>query len=203
MVVCLFDYRPHYHYIVFGLKLDDLCLYKNNALGDALYTSNELQRCWTDENGIPLGYITVGSVTTDSAGYCARYALKKQKMTLKEDYAKLGIDPEFVVMSRRPGLGKNYFDDHYEELYLTDEIILPGRDKAVHMKPPKYYDTLLEKLDPELLQDIKLNRRSIAESHENYINDYLPFLDREEIYKAKERKLQNNTVILKRRNLDG
>lgn len=195
--------RPHYHYIIFGLKLDDLHPYKNNLLGDALYTSDELSRCWTDDNGCPIGFVTVGSVTVDSCGYVARYALKKQKMTTKETYEKLGIEPEFVCMSRRPGIGKDYFDSHVETMFLTDELILPGRDRPVKMKPPKYFDTLLESLDQEKYDSIKENRKEMAKLHDEFISEYMPFLDKEVQLKTKERKLKHNTMSLQRRNIDG
>lgn len=195
------SYRCHMHYIIFGLKLDDIQLYKKCSNGTALYTSAELQRCWCDKQGVPIGFITAGSVTLDSAGYCARYALKKRNITTKESYEKLGIDPECVVMSRRSGIGSKYFEDHVDTLYLTDEIILPGRDRAIKMKPPKYFDTLLESYDPELYDNVKQHRRYLADAKENYINDYLPFVNKEEQYKTKERKLEKKTKVLKVRNI--
>lgn len=36
--------RPHYHFIIFGLKLDDLKLYGRNGLKQPMYTSNQLDK---------------------------------------------------------------------------------------------------------------------------------------------------------------
>ena len=195
--------RCHYHYIIFGLKLDDLQLVKNNRLGDSIYTSAELQSCWTDDKHIPLGFVGIGSVTTDSAGYCARYAIKKRKVVDVDTYAKLGIDPEFICMSTKPALGKRYFEDNLDKIYKTDEIIMQGRDAAFVTKPPKYCDTLLDRVDPEKLEMIKQKRKANAKSHDDFIAEYLPFMEKEEIYKTRERKLNKNTKILMRRDFDG
>lgn len=196
--------RCHMHYIVFGLKLNDLNLYKRTVTGDKLYTSNELSSCWCDKQGVPIGFVTVGSVTLDSAGYVARYCLKKRQMTLKEDYEKLGIDPEFCLMSRRPGIGYDWIKENYQKVYKTDEVILPGRNgKAVSMKPPRYFDNIIEKIDEGLIEDTKQKRKIKAERAENFIEEYLPLYDKEKRLKTAERKLTKATEILKRRNVDG
>ena len=62
--------RPHYHLILFGLDFDDKILFKKAKSGN-LYTSKILSDCWGK------GYVTTGAVTLQSAGYVARYCLKK------------------------------------------------------------------------------------------------------------------------------
>lgn len=191
------SYRPHYHYIIFGLKLDDLELYKSNRFGDKLYTSRSIAECW------PYGFNTVGNVSLESAGYIARYAIKKRKMTDYETYEKLGIDPEFICMSRRPGIGKEYCINNMESIYETDSIVLPGREKAILGKPPKYYDSLLERYNPDKHKEIKERRKLKAERKENFIQEYMPYFDKEKDLAIKERNLKNSTKLLNRRNVDG
>lgn len=62
--------RPHYHAIIFNHKFEDQILWKQKR-GNELYISKELEELW------PQGFSTIGSVTQDSAGYVARYLLKK------------------------------------------------------------------------------------------------------------------------------
>lgn len=95
--------RPHYHVIYFGLPLqDDLKIFSKTANGDYLYTSEILSKNWS------MGHILVGEVSYASASYVARYCNKKKKMTKQEkiDFKDgLGLEPEFSLMSRRPGIG--------------------------------------------------------------------------------------------------
>lgn len=90
---------PHYHGIIFGVspfELDDQWMYfagrsgpyKPNYCRDSI-----LYRTWK------WGIVHVGECTRDSIQYCAGYVTKK--ITKKGD----GLEPEFQVMSRKPGLG--------------------------------------------------------------------------------------------------
>ena len=54
--------------------------------------------------------------------------------------------PEYVTMSRRPGIGSKWFDQYQSDVYPKDFTTVRGKK----IKPPKYYDRLLENVDPEL-----------------------------------------------------
>ena len=78
--------RPHYHAIIYGVSPDEIDL---------------IQKHW------PNGYVKLGNVTDDSCAYVAKYMTKKlrgkalkQKLEEEPDYQN-----EFVLMSRRPGIG--------------------------------------------------------------------------------------------------
>lgn len=74
--------RPHYHLIVYGLGPEN---------------EDIITKAWS------LGFVHIGSVTSDSIQYCTGYVSKK--MTAVSDPRLEGRPPEFAVMSRRPGLG--------------------------------------------------------------------------------------------------
>ena len=78
--------RPHYHAIIYGVSPEEVDL---------------VQKHW------PNGYVRLGTVTEDSCAYVAKYMTKKLRGKSLE--SKLSIDPnfqnEFVLMSRRPGIG--------------------------------------------------------------------------------------------------
>ena len=80
-------HRPHYHAIVYGL-------YQHEA---------ELcSECWGK------GLVHVGSVTQHSVQYVAGYVTKK--FTKKDD----GLQSEFALMSRKPGIGYPALDSVLE-----------------------------------------------------------------------------------------
>lgn len=145
--------RPHYHMIAFGLHLDDLTLYKRTPLGN-YYTSELLNSKWRN------GYVIIGSVTFESCSYVSRYIMKKQKGKGAVIYDYYNILPEFIRMSRNPGIGKEYFNENFDDIYPTDGIVLSGGSRV---KPPRYFDNLMNDIDEDLMSDVKLKRADIAE----------------------------------------
>lgn len=142
--------RPHYHACIFGDDfLDDRVQDKITQAGDKLYTSKRLSEVWT------YGYSWIGALTFESAAYVARYCLKK--VTGKKAEAHYaGRTPEYVTMSRRPGIGADWFLRYSREVYPSDSVVMRGKE----MMPPPYYDKLLEKTDPRLYEAIKKERAS-------------------------------------------
>lgn len=121
--------RSHYHIIIFGYDFDDkVPLFKSDA--NQLYRSPSLEKLW------PLGISSIGAVSPQSAAYCARYSMKK-KLT--------GFDDgEFIMMSTHPGIGKKYFDDHKNEIFMTDSCfsrLAPGKKLSI----PRYFRKLADR----------------------------------------------------------
>jgi len=152
--------RPHYHAIIFGHDFSGKELIKEQD-GIRLYHSQELAELW------PYGFNTVGAVTFESAAYVARYVVKKKYGEEKEDhYTRINtetgelyqVKPEYVTMSRRPGIGAKWFEEFSGDVYPKDYTHIRGKK----IKPPRYYDKLLEELDDELHQRIKNARRDSA-----------------------------------------
>ena len=159
--------RPHYHIIAFGLRLDDLKWKKNAQNGSPLYTSAYLTKKWHNK-----GHIWIGAVERESAGYVARYCLKKVGGELALDHYQaphletgeyLSVEPEFARMSRRPGIGSVWYDKYKTDLYTYDHKII---EKGKSTKVPRYYDKLLEKENPDKLQGLKALRKEKALANE-------------------------------------
>lgn len=140
--------RPHYHMIVFGLTLTDL-----RPISKGLVESPWLNEIWG------LGTIAIGNVTPESIAYCCRYTVKKVMGRPAQYYYDRGIYPEFVRMSRRPGIGADFFKKYRGDIYNSDKCWLPNGFLA---KVPRYYDKLLEASAPEFFTDIKDARLSSA-----------------------------------------
>lgn len=170
--------RPHYHMILFGFEFDDLELYKRTSFGD-LKTSQFLEKTWGK------GFCTIAECTYETAAYTARYVMKKRKGEDAAVFLQHGLISEFVRMSRNPGIARQYFDDHHDEIYKTDEIFLQTRKGGKNFKPPRYFDKLYEELDPDSFLEIKSDRLAAAEliKHLKLSNtsvDYGQMLENEE-----------------------
>lgn len=185
--------RPHYHIILFGLKLDDLVLYKKSGLGYNYYNSPSLDAVWQK------GYCVVADVSWDTCAYTARYVLKKLNGDMAKVYSELNIEPEFVLMSRRPGIGREYYDKNKGELYNYDYINVKTDKGGKKFKPPRYYDTLYEIENPEKMQEIKEKRLQSA-LHTETAKLLATSLNELELSAVTESNLQSKIKILKRRN---
>lgn len=97
-------FRPHGHIVLFGYFPDDAVPYAKTDAGIQLYTSKYLTKVWSK------GLVIVEEFHPNNAAYVAGYVGKKlTKDTPFEDY------PEFIFMSRRPGIGSEYIKDHADE----------------------------------------------------------------------------------------
>lgn len=148
--------RPHYHAIIFNLPIpvEELKVLKITKNGQVLYTSELIERLWGK------GLISIGEVTLESAAYVARYSLKKRTGKRAEEwYCEQGQTPEFVNMSRRPGIARNYYEEKKKEIYKEDEMII-GKLQRI---PPKYFDKLYDIEYPEEMEKIRKKRKEKAE----------------------------------------
>ncbi len=110
--------RPHYHAIIFGLILDDLQFYKTYN-GFNYYNSAFLDSCWQNR-----GFIVVAKACWETCAYTARYIMKKQKGNSASVYEYYNLEPEFSLMSRKPGIGRSYFDKNADNIYYVELICL-------------------------------------------------------------------------------
>lgn len=168
--------RPHYHACIFGFDFQDKTPWKREK-DVVLYRSEALEKLW------PYGYATVGEVTFQSAAYVARYILKKitgeaakEHYEFPDQFGELHpIKPEYVTMSRRPGLGKGWFDLYLEDVYPHDYVVHDGKKHKV----PRAYDNLFEAIDPNCMAKIKSKRVARAKEH-SHNNTLKRLRDREE-----------------------
>lgn len=151
-------YRPHYHLILFGLKLDDLHFFKFSDLKNPYYVSPMISKCWNKGNHF------VASFCWETAAYTARYVVKKLKGGERRFYEDFGIEPPFVLMSRKPGLAKDFYDQNKDYIYRFDGFYLPGHP-GVKMKPPRYFDKLFDLEEPDKLEEVKRRRQLSLEAN--------------------------------------
>lgn len=150
--------RPHYHAIIFNHDFDDKVLFKVER-GNKLFTSSTLTNLWEH------GHASIGDVTFESAAYVARYCTKKFSHSLDPDkviehytrrHPDTGainvVEPEFALMSRRPGIGATWLNKYKTDVYPSDQVVSRGRV----MSPPRFYD---QSLTEEELERLKRRRK--------------------------------------------
>lgn len=151
--------RPHYHAVLFGFDFPDRKYLKSHR-GFKYYTSESLKKIWGK------GHVVVCDVSFETCAYVARYITKK----ITGDRALLHYTeldpvtteiisekkPEYTTMSRRPGIAKNWLNKFIGDVYPSDEVIIRNRK----LKPPKYYDSQFEVLDP--IEMLRIKEKRIA-----------------------------------------
>lgn len=157
------------------MSLPDMQFYKRSGDFD-YYTSDILSSLWSDSseyqmiNGkkcyVPRGFCVVAPASWETAAYTARYVTKKLYGADTVIYDNLGVQPEFAVMSRRPGLASDFFDQNAEHILDFDKISVSTPDGGKSFPPPKYfkrkYDLIFEQdLDKMVARDDRqdLNKR--------------------------------------------
>lgn len=130
--------RPHFHACIFNHNFPDKTYYTTRR-GNIFYKSKSLDELW------PFGQINeIADLTYDNAAYTARYVMKKINGDKADDHywrvspvdqQPYRVQPEFCVMSRRPGLGQGWFDKFKTDAFPSDYIIVNGRKQ----KPPRFY----------------------------------------------------------------
>lgn len=140
--------RPHFHACLFNFDFVDKYPWRRSESGDQCYRSPLLEDLWNKGNS------EIGSLTFEMAAYVARYITKK----VTGDGADVHYDgrlPEYCDMSRRPGIGKPWFDKYMNDVYPRDKVVIRGRE----MRPPPYYDRLLEKIGVDFYDPLSIVKR--------------------------------------------
>lgn len=190
-------HRPHMHVILFGLDMSDfnvkgyepLEFCGTNELGQPYFRSNFFEaELWTRGN------VWLSNVSWETCAYVARYTLKK--LDHKEwDPEELGIQKEFSLMSRNPGIGAEYLKQH-PECVDWSQIYLPANNRGIGMNVPEYYLRKVEEVNPDKFAPLREKRKKYAE--DKVLAKLFGYEKRyDELLRDEERLLINRTKILK------
>lgn len=150
-------HRPHYHAILFGLSIDDLIPLKirnTNELGQSAYECSVLNDTWS------LGFSSAAPTSYQTFSYVSRYCLKKQRLA---DYTRDDLqlfEPEFSLMSRKPGLGGYYVTNDY--LDGVNCTVSDSNSTKVFPLPPALFRKLHD-VDPQKYAELKQKRKRLAD----------------------------------------
>lgn len=162
--------RPHHHACLFNFDFQDkeIRTIKN---GVGIYTSKKLEELW------PYGYSTIGEVNYETAAYVAKYVLKKVQGKAQKQIEYCGREQEYITMSRKPGLAREWLEKFSSDVYNQDVIILKNSLKS---RPPRYYDNIYETYNPTEMENIKCKRKEKVNEKKS---DPVELLRREEFKK--------------------
>lgn len=159
-------HRPHYHAILFGLSLSDFPDIKpvsKNSFGQFLYSSEIMYEIWK------LGNVALAEVSWQTCAYVARYCVKKLGDDVsRETYESFGVQPEFALMSRKPGIAGYYALEHPDLIEKSKQYFsdLNGVTPRTSCQTPKFVFEKLQLTNPELYDTIKKQRQAYARDKE-------------------------------------
>ena len=227
-------HRPHAHLIVFGYKPKDLKLHKFSATEKNMYISEELSKIWgkgyvciEDVNyktacytaryvqkkaGIKpnkreyTGEIEETEKTDIRTGEVYKSLINKTKVSKFDNY---GREKEFIIMSKKPAIGLNYWNKNKEKI-IRNKGILIKVDNKVSLKPiPRYFKKIWERENWEELYKYKMEcQKNLAEKRQETLEkislssqkcEELTEIQKNDIYnKYLEKNLKERGKYLKR-----
>lgn len=160
--------RPHYHAIVFGLDPGPLDLQYVDSRGSPFYRSALVERVWsaeydfnklelavkrkdfdrvnycTETDYYRIGNVLLSPVSWDTCAYTARYVVKKLTGKGASFYDEYGLAVPFSLSSRRPGIGRQYYDDYKDEIFRHEYFSIGDSSGSRRVYPPRYYKSLFD-----------------------------------------------------------
>lgn len=128
--------RPHYHAILFNWSPPDPVLKYTSERGDRVFESKTLSDIWG------LGIAEFGSVTIESAGYCARYAAKKLVHGNDGTHEYEPISKK----SSKHAIGKKWLEKNWKDVFNHGKIVLAnGQTCSI----PRYYEKWFKENHPD------------------------------------------------------
>lgn len=154
--------RPHYHVCMFGLDIHDLKVYQQGEY--TLFTSAFLSHVWGK------GFVQVGDLNYSTASYITRYVLKKRGQWTEEK-------KPFYLMSRRPGIGAEWFEKNIHD----GRYVLPKGDGGIVLCGLPHYLRIkngIEAGNSAVMLERELSRMHVSDfgSLDDY-RDFKEFVD--------------------------
>lgn len=148
--------RPHYHIILFNLDFPDKTEDPEMDPGEyKYYVSETLDQLWD------MGKTQIMDLNFETAAYVARYVTKKingpghTRVHVYEGKFVPIADERSIAVSRRPGIGKRWYEKNKQHIYKQDTVF----ERGMQMRPPKYFDSLFEKDNPDGFLRVKQKRK--------------------------------------------
>lgn len=151
--------RPHAHWALFGWQPDDLKYWRKSESGAKLYRSQ-----WFEEKIWPWGHVEIGEVTQETVQYIAKYCIKRVYGDAAEAHYRrqdpvtgefYQLPPESMHVSTKPAIGRTWYEKFGAgDVAPWDYVVADGKE----FKPPRYYDKLLRRSDPDRYEEMQWER---------------------------------------------
>lgn len=192
--------RSHYHAVVFGFDprcsdyFDDIKLYSSTDQGYNLYESEKLNKIWRN------GRVIIADASWESCAYVARYVMKKMKGLGSSVYNELMIEPEFVTMSRRPGIGYNWLMSDIVCYAAFLKQYVKSNNGSREVGKLRYFDSKLDEMYPFDYDQLKEKRKYYAKYRKRLKQSqtslsYLELLEKEEMIKEDKTRIFKRITI--------
>lgn len=141
--------RPHWHAILFNLRLPDQQEFENGT-----FRSSNLEKLWGN------GHCVIDHVTPASSAYVAGYTQSKVDRCRANEAIDVETGevferrPPFAVMSRRPGIGAYWWSKYRGDLFPHDFAVQEGKKYKV----PRYYMEKFKKESPLVSEEVAYER---------------------------------------------
>lgn len=140
--------RPHWHVLLFNVDFADKVRYVNGTMRSSL-----AEELWSKGN------VVIGEVNAASAAYVAGYTLSKrygnadhyEDVCSTETGEVFSRRPEFVSMSRRPGIGAWWYAKFGGDLFPHDHAVQDGK---LYKVPSYYWRAFQESGEPSVIERV-------------------------------------------------
>lgn len=194
-------FRPHYHVLLFGCPIPDLEFLKMGNCG-SYFISDFISKLWKKGN------ILLANCDWSNCAYTARYVMKKQKGKSRKEHNEIRdiisnsclspVPEEFVRMSRRPGIGFDFWEKNFDKLLESDKIVIARGKKVFSSNLPRYFNSKSEERAPDRYAEKKKERENRANSARSAVFLQTELNDRE--YSLLEEDLQIEKIKAQKRN---
>lgn len=156
--------RPHYHACIFGHGfLEDRVKRGQSRGGFPFFEQRRLSALW------PHGFATVQDLTPETAGYCAKYVMKKALgadaeaayRRVDSDGVSVDVRPEYAAMSLKPGIGAEWYRRFRSDVLPRDFAV---DARGIKHSVPKYYNMLARREGFAPMDDVEFRRQVAAKS---------------------------------------
>ncbi len=157
--------RCHYHGYLFGLPQEIIDWVKTQA--GIKPQSKIIESAWGK------GFIRFEAPAEKTISYSIKYTLKKKSDTRQiESYyrydSKTGhewvVQPEFMLCSRRPGIGRRWFERYFSDFMPSGTKIINGAKVAI----PKSYRRFTRETYPAIYEKFRIASVRRAREKENH-----------------------------------
>lgn len=164
--------RPHYHLAGFNLTLPDLRSVASKGSYPA-FESEQITKIWGHGN------VHLIRLCFENCLYIAQHHIDEKvdnKVKTHETPIRHPVtnklikirNTEFSTRSSKPGIGKDFFEKYFSDIYPCDYMINKGQKMPV----PRYFDKLLKDQAPEIYEGIKQQRSEKVEEKTPAQNRY-------------------------------